>query len=773
MIHKDMNSRASVAMIIAAWVVLGVSIAGYAEEDKQKLIGSVETAGGVTVTRAQIFSAIRARPGQIFSAPAAAEDASRIAKIEGVESSYYTAQEAEGKIKLTYVVVEKQLVRELVFKGNKKLSISKLTNSLSFKLGDYLDVLAIRAGVDAITKLYIEKGYPWVKVSLDEPAMIVGKVAYTIEEGARPKVTKIKFSDNRVLSDRQLGGAIKTKTKKFFFWSVYYNEDLVDKDAMKLQEVYQKRSYLDAQIKTRVSFNADKSKVYLEFVISEGPSYTIDSILISGNKFFDVPRLREGFKLTENGIFSNEMADFDSKKVKSKYQEQGFVDVKSDVKRTFLDGARVRVEHDITEGGRFRLGQVTIAGNSTTQDHVIRHVLDEEKFTPGAWYNADIARGDGEGELEKTLKSTVYTESAKITPVASVDPNRKDALVSVTEGQTGSIMLGAGIGSDSGVIGNISFDQRNFDISDTPESWNELITGKAFRGAGQRFRISLNPGTEQSSYMISFTEPYLYDKPVAMDVYAKSFEREWESYTEKRLGPGIGFEKRYEDDWRRGMSFRLDNVDVAELESDAPKEVLDAKGNSVLLGIRPYIGKDTTDSRFRPTKGYNFDFGYEQVAMDYTFGVLSGTQRWYHTLYEDLSELKTVLETKVHGGTIVGDAPVYEKFYAGGTSTIRGFDYRGVSPRGSNGDPIGSDWIVNGSAEVGVPLGSEVFSWLFFTDAAMIDDGGPRTSIGTGLQIQIPQWFGPVPMRFELAAPITKEDEDDTQVFSFSVGALF
>jgi outer membrane protein insertion porin family len=335
-------------------------------------------------------------------------------------------------------------------------------------------------------------------------------------------------------------------------------------------------------------------------------------------------------------------------------------------------------------------------------------------------------------------------------------------------------MLGAGIGSDSGVIGNISFDQRNFDVSDTPESWSELITGKAFRGAGQRFRISLNPGTEQSSYMISFTEPYLYDKPVSMDVSGMGFEREWESYTEDRLGGRVGFEKRYTNDWRRGMSFRLDNVNVTDLESDAPKEVLDVEGNNALLGVRPYIGKDTTDSRFRPTKGYNFDFGYEQVTLDHNYGILSGTQRWYHTLYEDLSELKTVLETKLHGGTILGDAPLFEKFYAGGTSTIRGFDYRGVSPRASNNDdPIGSDWIVNGSAEVAVPLGTEVFSWLFFTDAAIIEEGKPRTSIGTGIQIQIPQWFGPVPMRFELAAPITKEEEDDTRVFSFSVGALF
>ena len=220
------------------------------------------------------------------------------------------------------------------------------------------------------------------------------------------------------------------------------------------------------------------------------------------------PRCGKALSSIENGLFSNERAEFDAKKIRSKYQEQGFVDVQIDTTRTFHEGARVRVEHNVTEGGRFRIGQVTVTGNTMMHDNVVRRVLDEEKFTPGNWYNADIARGNGEGELEKRAKSTVYTESFVIQAVPSADPNRKDAMVNIVEGQTGSIILGAGVGSDSGVIGQIAFDQRNFDISDTPESWNELITGKAFRGAGQRFRISLNPGTEQSSFMVSFTEPY-------------------------------------------------------------------------------------------------------------------------------------------------------------------------------------------------------------------------------------------------------------------------
>ena len=152
------------------------------------------------------------------------------------------------------------------------------------------------------------------------------------------------------------------------------------------------------------------------------------------------------------------------------------------------------------------------------------------------------------------------------------------------------------------------------------------------------------------------------------------------------------------------------------------------------------------------------------------------------TLHEDLLDRRTVLATKLRAGAVAGSAPPFEKFYGGGTGTygIRGFEYRGVSTRGlqtnvptpERRDPIGSDWIFLANTEVVVPMVGESLSWLVFVDSGLIDSGGYRAAVGTGIQILIPQWFGPVPMRFEIAAPFMKDEEDDTQVFSFSVGGL-
>jgi outer membrane protein insertion porin family len=757
--------------------VLGLAGAAIAEEGSPEglAIETLDVAGNITLTRAEVLSVVRARPGVIFNFQMVDEDVRRIAKLDAAESAYYNAVIENGKVTLTYIVVEHHLVRSISFKGNEKLKDLVLTKELSFKKGDYLDVFAARAGADAIREKYKKKGFPWAEVNLDEGAVMFGQVVYLVAEGSHPRIAKVSFVGNNTFSDRQLQKTIKTKKRKLLFFSVYYDPDQLETDTEKLLEVYQRKSFLDAHVSSHVEFNESKSKAVVTFTIEEGPAYFVDSIHYTGNQFFTAEQLQAELKLRPNYFYSEAWADYDAKKIKSKYGEQGFIETTVNVKRQFLPDARVRVEFDITEGDRFRVGDVVITGNTTYQDRTIRRVMDEQAFTPGQWYNADIAPGSGEGELEKIIKQSVVAESATIQPTGDA-PDTRDALVTVTEGQTGSIMVGAGIGSDDGLMGQISLTQRNFDVTDVPENFSDIFNGRGFRGAGQEFRIVASPGTEYSNYLIGFTEPYLYDRPISLSVSGSLYDRERETYDEERLSGRVGLEKRYSDKWRRGIAFRAENVEISDLDWDAPQDVVDVKGSNMLFGTRFYIRKDTTDSRFLPSRGYNFDLGYEQVLGDHNFGLLEGAYRRYFTLKEDLDELKTTLETKIHAGTAIGDAPTFERYYLGGIGdwALRGFEYRGVSPRGGPSDePIGSDWAVVGNAEVAVPLGSQTFSWLFFTDAGLIDDGGVRVSVGSGIQIMIPQFFGPVPMRFELAAPLMKEDEDDTQAFSFSVGALF
>jgi len=750
-------------------------------------VASVRVEGNVNIDESVILSKVRIRTGDEFDPVVATEDTKRIAELDGVEYCYYNTTTIDGNLQLTFVVAEKNVIRSIEFEGNRAFGDKKLRGKLGFKVGDYLDSVLAQTYISTIVEFYRKKGFAFAEVSLDAEKASVGKLVYIVKEGPRVKVVSVKFSGNSAIKSADLNKAIKSRTRGWLVFQKYYREEVVTEDVARLQRAYQKRGFLNATVEARRQFNADKTKVRIVFDIVEGSAYSVENTLFVGSQQFDNQKLYEQLKLQNGQTYNEQRAELDTKQLLKLYKENGFLDARVERGIKFVSDRTVDVEYTITEGGQFRIGQVIITGNEHTRDKVVRHVLDEYDFQPGKWYNADIARGDGKGELERVLQRSLLTErdGATITPAGQM-PGQKDAQVSIMEGKTGMVMLGAGVTSDSGVIGQLIFEQRNFDISDTPKSLKDFIVGNAFRGAGQTFRIALQPGTELSEYSVSFTEPYLNDRPTSLSLVGSSWTRWRESYDEQRTKGFVGLEKRRRDKWRPSIGFRAENVDVKDVDRDAPVEIKDVAGGNFLAGVQLGIAKDLTDSRFLPTSGHNFSLAYEQVAGDYTFGILSGAYRRYYTLYEDLAERKTVLATKLLAATVVSNAPPFEKFYAGGTGTygIRGFEYRGVSTRGlqtnvdpnkvpQREDPIGSDWIFIANAEVTIPLVSDNVSALFFVDSGAIDTGGYRAGVGTGIQIMIPQWFGPVPMRFEFAVPLLREDDDRTQVFSFSVGGLF
>jgi outer membrane protein insertion porin family len=752
--------------------------------DANLLIGAIHVEGSVSVKESEVLAKVRSRQGNVFNAEVATEDTKRIAELKGIGYCYYNTKPIDGNIELTFVVVEKNIIRSIDFVGNKAFGHKKLLEKLGFKAGDYLDPVLAQTYTTTIAEFYRKSGFPYVEVSLDTEKISVGKLVYTVKEGPRVKINSVKFSGNKALKTGDLKKTIKTRTRNWIVFSKYYQEEELAEDVSKLQQSYQKKGFLNAKIEAQRQFNADKTKLRVTFAIEEGIAYSVEDIVFTGNRQFDNQKLYGQLKLQKSQTYNEQKAESDTKQLVKLYKENGFIN--ADVGRgiKFVSDKTVALEYTVKEGEQFRIGQIIITGNEQTKDKVVRRILDEYDFQPGKWYNGDIARGDGKGELERNLQQMLLTErdGATITPTGKT-PGQKDAQVSIIEGKTGMVMLGAAVSSDAGIVGQLTFEQRNFDISDKPKSFADFITGNAFKGAGQTLRISMQPGTELSQYSISFTEPYLNDKPTSLNVSGSNWERWRESYGEGRTKGFIGFEKRYKDKWRRGIGFRAENVKVKDVDYDAPTEIKDVEGKNFLAGVRLGLGKNLTDSRFNPTTGHDFDVSYEQVTGDHTFGIASATYRRYFTLSEDLAERKTVMAAKLLAATVVSNAPPFEKFYAGGSGAygIRGFQYRGISTRGlqtnvanpERKDPIGSDWIFLANAEVTVPLIGDNFSALFFIDSGAIDTGGYRVGAGAGIQILIPQWFGPVPMRFELAAPLMKGEGDRTQTFSFSVGTLF
>jgi outer membrane protein insertion porin family len=717
-----------------------------------------------------------------------------------------------------------EIIKSIEFEGNYKFKAHVLRERLGFQLGDRLDPFLAEGGRVTIMEVYRKIGYYSVQVTLDRKLLAEGRLLYVIKEGPRIQVQSVKFAGNHAFSTWTLKQVIKLKPRQWLLWPTYFTEESVKEDADRLRDFYYGQGFLNHKITPKTAFSEDRSRVTVVFQIEEGSAYHVANIVFTGQTRYTAAQLRAKIRLQEGAVYKKPQAERDAKELVQLYQEQGYVDVDIRQSATFLPEAQadlVAVTFTIQEGRQFRIGRVEVTGNETTKDKAIRHILDEYGFTPGQVYNAKIAPREGGGLLEKYIQRGIASDQVMIRPVAptlgsemeptrpppeptvpdatapgqlkpdAAEPNRpivgasnvRDARVNLKEGMTGMIRPGVGFSSDSGFIGQLIYAQRDFDISDVPESWEEvLLPWKAWRGGGQQFYINLQPGTRYSLYSVNFIDPYWNDQPITLDVLGRSWTWYRESYDEGRLKAAVEFEQRLQDYWRRSIGFRAENVKISDLDFDAPQEIRDVQGNNQLFGVKFGLGKSAVDDIYDPTTGWRANLSYEQVTGDFTFGVLEGRLERYVSLYEDVLGRKTYLKGEVLAGTTVGDAPPFDKFYGGGTGRygLRGFEYRGISPRGLQTnvpnpqykDPIGSDWIFLAKSELIVPLIGQNFNGLFFVDSGTVESGSYRLAVGFGIEIKVPQIFGDIPMRFQLGFPILKSEGDETQVFSFTGGGL-
>lgn len=345
-----------------------------------------------------------------------------------------------------------------------------------------------------------------------------------------------------------------------------------------------------------------------------------------------------------------------------------------------------------------------------------------------------------------------------------------DVLVSDT--QTGRLMFGVGVNSDAGVVGSIILNEFDFDITKFPRSTADLST--AFRGNGERFRIEAVPGNVVSRYLVSWTSPYFLDTDYSLSLsgfYYKRFLQDWD---EQRAGGRIALGKQLSPTWSVAGNLRLEEVQISNPDVPTPGILARAVGSSLLSSAGLSVTHDTRDSAFLPGEGHLLELGFEQAFGDFLYprATVSGSQ--YFTLYERAAGGgRHILTLRGQLGWTDSGTPIFERFYAGGFQTFRGFEFRGVSPR-QLGVRTGGRWMAVGSVEYMLPLmANESIQGVAFTDFGTVENDIGfdqfRVTAGFGLRLTIPA-MGPVPLAFDFAFPVLKERFDDEQIFSFYVG---
>jgi outer membrane protein insertion porin family len=326
--------------------------------------------------------------------------------------------------------------------------------------------------------------------------------------------------------------------------------------------------------------------------------------------------------------------------------------------------------------------------------------------------------------------------------------------------------------------GNVTINERNFDILRWPTSWDDVMEGRAFRGAGQEFRIEASPGTQVSRYSATWREPSLFDTPFGLTVSDYYFQREYAEYYEDRLGMRVTLDRRLDPIWRASISTRIEDVDITNVPVGAPEAIAGDSGHHFLLGIREGITRDTRDNYLNPTKGNVFDVGVEEVfgAEQFPIGTIEFTQFLSSKYFarEDGSGqqvlcLRSIVE--VEGG----NAPVYERFYGGGIRSFRGFSFRGVGPF-EDGYAVGGNFAWLNTVEYQVPLlTNDKLQGVIFCDHGTVEQNisihNYRVAIGCGIRVSIPA-LGPLPLALDFAVPLNQAPQDKKQLISFSMGVF-
>jgi outer membrane protein insertion porin family len=399
------------------------------------------------------------------------------------------------------------------------------------------------------------------------------------------------------------------------------------------------------------------------------------------------------------------------------------------------------------------------------------------------------------------------------TPVAQADPNQPPAFqqpgvlpdfagdpgqvypgnepyvivdVDAEETQTGRLMIGAGVNSNAGLVGNIVVDEQNFDILRLPRSWDDIRNGTAFRGAGQRFRLEAAPGTELQRYMATFQEPYLFDTRIGLSLSASYFTRFFYDWAEARTGGriGLGYQFQFAPDLSVNAGFRGESVDVFNPRLLTP-DIENMLGTNGVYGFSAGLIHDTRDSPFLPTQGHLASLEFEQVIGTFVYPRGIAEARQYFLLNErpDGSGRHVLSIGSVLG--VSGDnTPAYDNFFAGGYNTIRGFVFRGASPRqtaaGTEPKPGQAAAIVGGpfqwlnTIEYMFPItADDTLRGVVFTDVGTVESNvsinNMRVAPGVGLRITLPA-MGPAPIALDFAVPVAYAPYDSKQLFSFFVG---
>jgi len=720
-----------------------------------KNVTAIEIAGNKAISSNVIVSKMKTRIGSAYQENIISDDLKRLYLLGFFSDIKIDTQDYKDGLKILITVVERPIIEKISFSGINLITMKdeKLKQQLKSKETQYLDYPALAEDVRVLKKMYEKMGYSQADISYKvevNAATNKANIIFTVVEGRKVRIKDIFIEGNQSFSAGRILKLLKTK-RAWFFNAGVLKDEVLKEDAQRIKSFYQREGFTDVAVDYEVQPDAKKS--YLLFItikVVEGKKYLVGSVEVQGNKDITEKEILKTLSECIPGkVFSQESMKKDLTNIQGLYFDRGYISAQ--VQESSLvntASGRVDVTYDIAENQVVYVDKIKIKGNIKTKDVVIRR---EMRILPGERFDGEKLR-----RSKERLTNLGYFEEVSYDTEETGEPAKKNLVVDVKETKTGAFSFGGGYSTVDQFVGFVEVEQKNFDWRNWPY----------FTGAGQNLKVRASIGNLSNGFDLSFTEPWMFDYPVSFgfDLYRRTHTRDTDSgygYDETVNGGDLRLGKELSEYLRGDLTYRLDQIKISNPTSDASKDLTDEVGTNVVSVISPSLTYDSRDNVFNTRKG-NFltaAFDFAGLGGDKNYTKFFGRASHYFPMPRG-----AVLEVRGRLGLAqpygnTEKIPIYERFFAGGAYTIRGYEERKVGPIDpTSHDPLGGASMVVGNIEYTYPL----FSFLkiaAFYDVGNVweklgdifsnknangveNSGGFKSGFGIGLRINTP--IGPI-----------------------------
>src|SRR5438309_1485423 len=675
----------------------------------------VQYTGPQTVSKERILAQMRTRVGQPYSNQVVENDIAALYKTGAIQNVRIFAQPEGDGVKVIVAVQTRAIMREIEIAGAERIKPKRLRKEIKLPLNRAVDEQQLEEARQKIIDVYQGQGFTDVSVQfridpIDEKRG-TARVDFTINEGVRGAVKQVRFEGNAHFSEKVLRKQMKTRGRSPIYFvdkTGRLDEVQLEQDMDKLREFYQDHGYIDVEIKTPRRERTEKGPMIITIPIVEGPQYHVQKLTISGHQNTTEDRIRKLLKMKEGSVYSPKQLRDDAKAVADAYGSGGYVDLVVLPEGAPAGPALIDVHYKIEEGARSFVNRIDIEGNTRTKDKVIRR---EVLVAPGDVFNTVRAE-----TTKKRLENLGYFSKVETYPEETDVPGRKDLTILVQEKRTGSLSFGAGFSTIDQLVGFVELTQGNFDLLNWP----------AFTGAGQKFRMRIQYGTQRKDFILTLTEPYFLDRKLSLSGQLFYTEANYLSsvYDQRNYGFSIEARKPINAFMYASLGYRLQDIDIYNVSSGASAAIKAQKGSFVESEVFTSLVFDRRDNPLLTRRGQRVSLSPYLAG-----GFLGGdtqiygwdleASQYFHFKWDTILVLNGEIATVNQWGS-GNEVPIFDRLYLGGSNNLRGFDFRDVGPKDFDGEPLGGKSMIRATVEFTGPIVAKA-RWAIFYDTGLVN----------------------------------------------------